>query len=466
VLTRVLQQAVDEQMADRTAYNNAAAELGILLAEVLQGEWLSPFQDVADCGTTIIVAALASCAATVLPSNCTLGASRVTRVHKCNAVCCMQEVFCFVQQSNPTLLACYRRLMYAGKHWEQLVDEAVQQRSSARALESSIRCWVHMHAAQPGCLPEPHQALEQMQRVAGLFGWSEPKQAPALSLAEAAAGAAAKPLGVFTSSEYYALSVTCLKACGFAAAERVAPHAGSGSGASSSSSSSVASHKRVTMALGQALLTASAALAACSSLNMSNCSSKALMLPAWQLLLAHSLHATGQLLLILHADGVLPPAPVEQHALHPTAGQLLVSLQAAIAAVPAQLATAVQAPAAAAAAAQGKSQKVDPCASLLQQQEALSRKVWRIARTPATSSSSRSSSSAGYEGTAALPLCLKAAVSAELAQQLVDFAAALSGCFPAKLCCNAPGCSSLLKFSELEAVGGKSCMCARCKTAR
>jgi hypothetical protein len=186
------------------------------------------------------------------------------------------------------------------------------------------------------------------------------------------------------------------------------------------------------------------------------------MLPAWQLLLAHSLHATGQLLLLLHADGVLPAAPLEQRTLHPTAGQLLVSLQTAIAAVPAQLATAVQAPAAAAAAAQGPSQKVDPCASLLQQQEALSRKVRRIARTPATSSSS----SAGYLLTAALPLCLKAAVSAELAQQLVDFAAALSGCFPAKLCCNAPGCSSLLKFSELEAVGGKSCMCARCKTAR
>jgi hypothetical protein len=77
VLTRVLQRAVDEQVEERTAYNKAAAELGILLAEVLQGEWLSPFRDVADCGTTIIVAALASCAATDLLSSVhwVLGAS-------------------------------------------------------------------------------------------------------------------------------------------------------------------------------------------------------------------------------------------------------------------------------------------------------------------------------------------------------------------------------------------------------
>jgi hypothetical protein len=42
VLTRVLQQAVDEQEEDRTAYSRAAAELGILLAAVLQGGWLFP----------------------------------------------------------------------------------------------------------------------------------------------------------------------------------------------------------------------------------------------------------------------------------------------------------------------------------------------------------------------------------------------------------------------------------------
>jgi hypothetical protein len=226
------------------------------------------------------------------------------------------------------------------------------------------------------------------------------------------------------------------------------------------------------MALGQATLAATAATAACSSLSSlaSSCSSKALMLPAWQLLLAHSLHAIGQVLLILHADGFLR-APLEQHTLHtlhPTARQLLVGLEAAVAAVPAQLATTVQAPAAA-AATQGTSQNVDQCASLLQQHEALSSKVKHFATTTATSSSLQGimipPSSANYERIA-VPLGLKAAVSAELAQQLADFAAALSGCCPAKLCCNAPGCSSLLQFSELQAVGGKSCMCARCKTAR
>ncbi|WIA18989.1 hypothetical protein OEZ85_003656 [Tetradesmus obliquus] len=63
-------------------------------------------------------------------------------------------------------------------------------------------------------------------------------------------------------------------------------------------------------------------------------------------------------------------------------------------------------------------------------------------------------------------LSLRSAVPAELAQQLVGFAAALSGRFPVKLCCNAPGCTSLDEFSELEAVGGKACMCSGCKTAR
>jgi hypothetical protein len=63
-------------------------------------------------------------------------------------------------------------------------------------------------------------------------------------------------------------------------------------------------------------------------------------------------------------------------------------------------------------------------------------------------------------------LSLQAAVSPLLAQQLADFAAALSGCFPAKLCCNAPGCSNLAERSELEAVRGKSCICGGCKVAR
>jgi hypothetical protein len=131
----------------------------------------------------------------------------------------------------------------------------------------------------------------------------------------------------------------------------------------------------------------------------------------------------------------------------------------------------------------------DPLPSLLQQQESLSQAIDLVIGTEAlgngrsdssgsvdtTSSSSRSSNwydvicrcaaPDAYTALQLLPM-LKAAVSAELAQQLVDFAAALSGCFPAKLCCNAPGCSSLANRSELEAVSGKSCMCGRCKTAR
>jgi hypothetical protein len=378
-------------------------------------------------------------------------------------------VLCATVKFSNTLPARYRECVNAGDQQpEQQLQAALQQPSSVRALESSIRCWVHLHATLPGCLPEPHHDIMHMLQLAAVLGWFVPDGAYEVTPAEAGAAAAAKPLGLLTSSEFYALCVTWLKGCMFAAAESVKPYAGSGCGASSSSSN-VASYGRVMMALGQAALTGSMAKEACSSLNslVSSCSSKTLMLPAWQLLLAHSLHAIGQLLLLLHADGVLP-APVGQHTLdQPAARQLLAGLEAGLEAVPAQLATTAQEPA---AAAQGTSQKVDPCASLLQQHEALLSRVQHIVVTTAASSSCQvantSSSSASCGGLAAIPLGMRAAVSAELAQQLVDFAAALSGCFPAKLCCNAPGCSSLLKFSELEAVGGKSCMCARCKTAR
>jgi hypothetical protein len=136
-------------------------------------------------------------------------------------------------------------------------------------------------------------------------------------------------------------------------------------------------------------------------------------------------------------------------------------LGAALGAVPAQLACTQQP--AAQASAQGPAEKNDPYVSLVQQHEILSSSIQQLTATAiAGSTFSSEGDSAGLD----LLLGLKAVVSAELSQQLVDFAAALSGCFPAKLCCNAPGCRSLLKFSELEAVGGKSCMCARCKTAR
>uniref|UniRef100_A0A383WA14 phytol kinase n=1 Tax=Tetradesmus obliquus TaxID=3088 RepID=A0A383WA14_TETOB len=112
-------------------------------------------------------------------------------------------------------------------------------------------------------------------------------------------------------------------------------------------------------------------------------------------------------------------------------------------------------------------------AALLEQQQQLQAALGHVLAAGSSSSSSSSSwqvilGTCTTDSTTYLKLLLslKAAVSAELAQQLAGFGAALSGRFPAKLCCNAPGCTSLDKFSELEAVGGKACMCERCRTAR
>jgi hypothetical protein len=174
---------------------------------------------------------------------------------------------------------------------------------------------------------------------------------------------------------------------------------------------------------------------------------------------------------------------------------MLCSLSAAVAWLgPKLTAMQQQAP----AAVPGVVQKRDPLLGLLQQQESLHAALKLVMTDTSVGSSSGNSSSSSIdngkqhssssnsdsncsnrwmdmfgryavpeEATALqlLPI-LKAAVSAELAQQLVDFGAALSGCFPAKLCCNAPSCSSLAGRSELEAVSGKSCMCGRCKAAR
>jgi hypothetical protein len=49
VLARVLQRAVDEQVQDRLAYMKAAAELGVLLASVMQGGLLYPVSSVCEC---------------------------------------------------------------------------------------------------------------------------------------------------------------------------------------------------------------------------------------------------------------------------------------------------------------------------------------------------------------------------------------------------------------------------------
>jgi hypothetical protein len=264
------------------------------------------------------------------------------------------------------------------------------------------------------------------------------------------------------------------------------------------------------------------------------------MSSAWQLLLAHSLHAAGRILLATHVEGLLPAAlpsvqnPQEQQQqqqggqeqqldgqdqeqqqqdhhqqqqdqqqqqqqqdgsaeetsadedlLRSDVLRMLCSLAAALAGLRPQL-TAMQQQAAAAVPGVEQKRQV-ALLSLLQQQESLHQALKLVTGTTAlgsggTSSSgsvdTTSSSSSSWHAVicryavpdthAALQLLpiLQAAVSAELAQQLVDFAAALSGCFPAKLCCNAPGCSSLANRRELEAVSGKSCMCGCCKAAR
>jgi hypothetical protein len=56
--------------------------------------------------------------------------------------------------------------------------------------------------------------------------------------------------------------------------------------------------------------------------------------------------------------------------------------------------------------------------------------------------------------------------SCSSAQQLRSFAQAVAGRIPLSTACNNPGCVSLAQRSELLLVGGKSCVCGRCKAAR
>jgi hypothetical protein len=53
-----------------------------------------------------------------------------------------------------------------------------------------------------------------------------------------------------------------------------------------------------------------------------------------------------------------------------------------------------------------------------------------------------------------------------VAQQLQSFAQAVAGRIPLNSACNNPSCVSLGQSSELVLVGGKSCVCGRCKSAR
>jgi regulator of protease activity HflC (stomatin/prohibitin superfamily) len=56
--------------------------------------------------------------------------------------------------------------------------------------------------------------------------------------------------------------------------------------------------------------------------------------------------------------------------------------------------------------------------------------------------------------------------AAAAAQHLNSMAQAVAGSIALSVACNNPGCSNLAQRSELVLVGGKSCVCARCKVAR
>jgi hypothetical protein len=53
-----------------------------------------------------------------------------------------------------------------------------------------------------------------------------------------------------------------------------------------------------------------------------------------------------------------------------------------------------------------------------------------------------------------------------VAQQLRSMGQAIAGRIPLTIACNNPSCTNLAQRSELVLVGGKSCVCARCKAAR
>jgi hypothetical protein len=59
-----------------------------------------------------------------------------------------------------------------------------------------------------------------------------------------------------------------------------------------------------------------------------------------------------------------------------------------------------------------------------------------------------------------------ALVSSSTAEQLRSSAQAVMSRIPLSTACNNPGCSNLAQRSELVLVGGKSCVCARCRAAR
>jgi hypothetical protein len=83
-----------------------------------------------------------------------------------------------------------------------------------------------------------------------------------------------------------------------------------------------------------------------------------------------------------------------------------------------------------------------------------------------SSSSSSCNASCIAKPAAAAASDLPPAVAAALpsiAQQMVAFGHALCAQFPLPYCCNNPGCTELRGASELQLVGGKGCVCGRCR---
>jgi hypothetical protein len=351
-----------------------------------------------------------------------------------------------------------------------------------------MRCWVQLLNPDSG-LSEPHHNLLHTQFLATAI------TSALLPGAAAAATAPGNLAGGYASQECFALCVTSLKVGVYRTAQvvEILPFAGMMSAAEAAAGVKV-SRLRLVQSLLQAAMTANVAMAACGSISSSSSSSSSsvhsLLQPAWQLLLTHSLHALGSALLAVHTTNLLPAGVqgFQQPGKPSMDPQLVLQCVVAVVGWSRDMLSALQQQAE--GVQPSSAAKKSQIGSLLQQQESLLGSFGRLLTSRASSSSSSSSNAswqslvsavqsaaAQYARASATPsaqdflamgllVSLRSAVPAALAQQLVDFAAALSGRFPAKLACNAPGCSSLAKSSELEAVGGKSCMCAKCRTAR
>jgi hypothetical protein len=115
------------------------------------------------------------------------------------------------------------------------------------------------------------------------------------------------------------------------------------------------------------------------------------------------------------------------------------------------------------------------CAAAMQQltqlqgrlQQDLQAARWALSEFRVGSSSSSCSNASNTSEPAAVAVSsLPADVAAALpglAQQMVVFGQALCAQFPLPYCCNNPGCTELRGASELQLVGGKGCVCARCR---